>query len=70
MQLKEDKNMCQATVYMLREGKEEEIMKDVISLEPTEEGILLKGLFDEPKLIQGKIEKIDFLKHLVTLTRE
>jgi predicted RNA-binding protein len=31
--------MCQATVYLVHDGQEEEIMKDVILLESADEGV-------------------------------
>ncbi len=57
--------MCQARVVMIKDGREEELMREVISLEVTEEGLLLKTFFDEPRLIKGRISRIDFLKHVV-----
>ncbi len=61
--------MCQATVYMKQNGKEEKIMSDVILLEPAaEEGALrLQAFFEEPVTVRASIERIDFLKHTVTL---
>ncbi len=56
--------MCQATVYL----DEEKIMEDVIWLEPTEDGVLVRSLFGEPKKVRGAIKGIDLLKHRVLLT--
>jgi len=56
--------MCQATVYL----DEEKIMEDVIWLEPTEDGFLLKTFFEEPKEVKGTIKSIDLLKHRVLMT--
>jgi len=56
--------MCQATVYL----DEEKILEDVIWVEPTEEGVLLRTFFEEPKVVQGVIKGIDLLKHCVLLT--
>ena len=59
--------MCQATVYLARDGQEEEIMRDVILLEPVDEGLCLQAFFEEPVTVQARVERIDFLKHTVTL---
>ncbi len=61
--------MCQATVYLDRNGQEEEIMRDVILLEPEEEegGLRLQAFFEEPVTVKARIARIDFLKHTVTL---
>ncbi len=59
--------MCQATVYIVRDGQEKEIMRDVVLLEPVEEGLRLQAFFEEPVTVQARVERIDFLKHTVTL---
>jgi len=59
--------MCQARVVMRRQGKEEEIMRDVVALEMEGEEILLKAFFEEPRRVKGRIREIDFLKHTVVL---
>jgi predicted RNA-binding protein len=60
--------MCQATVYLVQDGQEKEIMRDVILLEPAEEGVRLQAFFEEPVIVQARVNRIDFLKHTVTLT--
>ena len=59
--------MCQATVYLVQDGQETEIMRDVILLEPAEDGLRLQAFFEEPVTLQAKVSRIDFLKHSVTL---
>ena len=46
--------MCQATVYL----DDKQIMEDVIWLEPTQDGFLLRTFFGEPQEIRGKLEGI------------
>lgn len=58
--------MCQATVYL--DG--EPIERDVIWLEPTADGVLLRTLFGEPQTVQGRLQGIDLLKHRVLLVSE
>jgi len=55
--------MCQATVYL----DEEKIMEDVIWVEPTEDGVLLRTFFKDPQVVKGMIKGIDLLKHRVLL---
>lgn len=62
--------MCQARVFLLKDGREEEIMRDVIAVEIRPEGLLLKSFFEEPKIIRGEIVEIDFLKHRVLVKPE
>ena len=59
--------MCQATVYLTQDGQEEEIMRDVILLEPVEDGLRLQAFFEEPVIVKARVSRIDFLKHSVTL---
>lgn len=43
-------------------------MEDVIWVEPTEDVLLLRSLFEAPQEVRGRIEGIDLLKHRVLLT--
>jgi predicted RNA-binding protein len=56
--------MCQAKVYL--DGNQ--IMEDVIWLEPTQDGFLLRSLFDDAREVKGRLESVDLLKHQVRLT--
>lgn len=62
--------MCQATIYRELKGAREEILHDVISMEHSGNNWSVKVLLEEPMEIQGRIVKIDFLKHTVTLRQE
>lgn len=55
--------MCQATVYL----GDEEIAREVVWLELTEEGVRLATFFDAPRVVRGRLRRIDFLKHRVVL---
>ena len=55
--------MCEATVYLVREGREEEVMRDVVLVQPEGDLFLLANLLGEQKLVRGNIKRIDFLKH-------
>ena len=59
--------MCQATVHLAEDGQEKELMRDVVLLEPVRDGLRLQAFFEEPLTVQARIERIDFLKHTVTL---
>jgi len=59
--------MCQATVYLAQDGQKKELMRDVVLLEPVQDGLLLQAFFEEPVTVQARVERIDFLKHTVTL---
>ncbi len=59
--------MCQSTVYLRKGDSEEELMKDVILVEPVEEGVKIQGFFEAPQVIPARIVTIDLLKHRVVL---
>jgi len=59
--------MCEAKVYVAKNGDEEQIMQDVVLVQPEGDAYLLVTLLGEQKLVPGRIEKIDFLKHAVHL---
>ena len=56
--------MCQATVYL----NDQKVAEDVIWLEPTEKGVLLRTFFGEPQEVVGVLRGIDLLKHRVLLS--
>jgi predicted RNA-binding protein len=58
-----ESEMCQATVFM----KDQEIAREVIWLEPAENGVRLATFFEEPQIVCGRVCHIDFLKHRVLL---
>jgi predicted RNA-binding protein len=55
--------MCQATVFL--NGRE--VMRDVLRVEPTPEGIRLYAFFEEPRVVPAAIQEIDLIKHRVML---
>jgi predicted RNA-binding protein len=59
--------MCQATVYLVQDDQEKEIMRYVIRLEPVEGGVRLEAFFEDPVTLPARVGFIDFLKHTVTL---
>lgn len=58
--------MCQATVFL--NGRE--IMRDVLRVEPTPDGIRLYAFFEEPRVVPAVIREIDLIKHRVMLESE
>jgi len=61
--------MCEAKIYVSEDGEDRQIMEDVALVQPEGDAYLLVSLLGEQKLVQGRIEKIDFLKHTVHLSR-
>jgi len=59
--------MCEATVFLVKNDHEEEIMRDVVLVQPEEDKLLLVSLLGEQKLVKGTIKRIDFIKHTLVL---
>jgi len=55
--------MCQAVVYL----NDEEIMREVVRVEPLPEGVRLTTFFEPPSVVPAVIREIDLLKHRVVL---
>ncbi|MBN1954294.1 MAG: CooT family nickel-binding protein [Anaerolineae bacterium] len=61
--------MCEARVYLDSDKEEQQIMRDVVLVQPEGDAYLLVSLLGEQKLVQGRITKIDFLQHTVHMER-
>jgi len=59
--------MCQSSVFILDNGEEKEIKRDVILVEPVDGGVKIQGFFEAPQFIPARIKTIDLLKHKVIL---
>ena len=57
--------MCEARVYFKEDDREQKVMDDVVLVQPDGDVYLLVNLLGEQKLVQGQIEKIDFLHHIL-----
>jgi predicted RNA-binding protein len=59
--------MCEANVFLLSQGTEKEIMKEVLGLEVQGDHLLLTDLLGEEKRVRARIKNIDFGDHKVVL---
>jgi predicted RNA-binding protein len=59
--------MCEATAYLVGNGKEKEVMRDVISVEVQGKRLLFRDIIGNEKRLQAKIKKIDLLQHKVAV---
>lgn len=58
--------MCEANVYMEREGVEELVMESVDVLEPEENDTWrLVGIFGDQKLIRGRLKGMKLVDHRI-----
>ena len=59
--------MCEAVVFMVKNGDKQQIMDNVVTIQPDGERLLLTDLFGEQKLITATVETIDLLSHEIIL---
>ncbi len=60
--------MCQSNAYIIKDGEEEMILSDIISIKPTGNSLRLTNLFGEEEVIDASIEEVDLLHHKIKLT--
>ena len=63
--------MCMMTVRYTESSGGETVMENVIHLEQRPNGIILEGLFDEPRMIdRAKVMSIDFSRSVTFVALE
>ncbi len=62
--------MCEAKAFLVTGDQEEEIMRDVVLVQPEDDSFILINLLGEQKLVRGSIKRIDFLKHTIVLEKK
>jgi len=62
--------MCEANAYLLKEGKEELILEDLMILRPEQEGLYLQNIFGEQKRIKARIKELNLVEHRIILEQE
>lgn len=60
--------MCETNVYFEKDGKQEMLMKDVISITPQGDKLVLVDLFGEQKQVRAEFKELKLLDHMVILT--
>ncbi len=64
---REDKLMCEAAVFLVTQGAEKEVMKEVSTLEVMDDRLFLSDILGERMELKARIKNIDFLEHKVIL---
>lgn len=59
--------MCEVRVFIEKDGKLETVMKNVVSIKPENDRLLLVDLFGNQKFIEAKIKELKLLDHEVVL---
>lgn len=59
--------MCEAVVFVVKDGEMKQVMDNVVTLHPEGDQLLLTDLFGEQKLVTARIEKVDLTGHEIIL---
>lgn len=59
--------MCQSTVYLVKDGREEMLMEDVSVITPQGDEILLVGMLGERKKVKAKFKELQLMDHRILL---
>ncbi|MGB9813365.1 MAG: CooT family nickel-binding protein [Thermovenabulum sp.] len=61
--------MCESRVVILEDGKEKEIMENVIYVEPQDGKVFMYDLLGQQKLVDAVIKEIKLLDHKIILEK-
>ena len=62
--------MCEATAYLLKQGQEELVLKDVDVIEPDGDNLRLVSIFGEQKILKAGIHSLNLINHKVLLVEK
>ena len=62
--------MCEATAYLLKNGHEELILKDVDVIEPDGDSVRIVNIFGEQKVLKAEIHSMNLINHKVILVEK
>lgn len=59
--------MCQSSVYLVKNGKEDLVMEDVNLVKPQGSELLLVGMLGETKQLKARIKELQLMDHRILL---
>jgi predicted RNA-binding protein len=62
--------MCEATAYMLKQGQEELVLKDVDVIEREGDNLRIVSIFGEQKVLKAEIHSLNLINHKVLLVEK
>jgi predicted RNA-binding protein len=62
--------MCEATAYLLKNGQEELVLKDVDVIEPDGDNVRIVSIFGEQKVLKAEIHSLNLINHKVLLVEK
>ena len=65
--MNEEETMCEANVYLVKEGKEELVLEDISILRPEKDELYLQNIFGEQKRVKARIKEMNLIDHRILL---
>jgi predicted RNA-binding protein len=59
--------MCEAAVFLDKEGELEKVMDDVVEVKPEGGKLLLVDVFGEQRLVSARISRVELMDHRIIL---
>jgi predicted RNA-binding protein len=59
--------MCESNAYLVKEGKEELVLEDLMILRPEGDELYLQNIFGEQKKIKARIKELNLIDHRILL---
>jgi predicted RNA-binding protein len=59
--------MCEAAVFLDRDGDLEKVMDDVVEVKPEGNKLLLVDVFGEQKLLSARLKEVELMDHRIIL---
>lgn len=59
--------VCEASVFLLVDGKENKIMENVTQIHPEADCLLLSDLLGRQRVVRARVKSVDFVQHRVIL---
>jgi predicted RNA-binding protein len=59
--------MCEAAVFLDRDGDLEKVMDDVVEVKPEGNKLLLVDVFGEQKLVSARLKEVELMDHRIIL---
>jgi predicted RNA-binding protein len=62
--------MCEAVVYIEREGIQEKLMDDVVEVKPEGGKLVLVDVFGDQKVVSARIREVRLMEHEIFLAEK
>jgi predicted RNA-binding protein len=63
--------MCEASAYLIKDGKETLVLESVDIVEPLDEGgFILKNIFGDQKIMRARIHRMELVSHRILFSED